>query len=239
MATSALRLDHIQAYYGDSHVLQDVSFELGEARMLGLLGRNGAGKSTCMNVAVGLLPPRQGRVSVFGENVTGKSPENVAAWGVALVPQGRRIFKSLTVKENLEVAAKPPVDGKHALWSLETVFAMFPRLKERASQMAAHLSGGEQQMLAIGRALMGNPRVLLMDEPSEGLAPQIVHEVMETIRKLKSSGLSIVLVEQNPNLVFDVADDIIILNTGRVAVVSDPPALKKNDALLRQHLGVF
>ena len=239
MATSALRLEHIQAYYGDSHVLQDVSFELGEARMLGLLGRNGAGKSTCMNVAVGLLPPRQGRVSVFGENVTGKSPENVAAWGVALVPQGRRIFKSLTVKENLEVAAKPPVDGKHAPWSLETVFAMFPRLKERASQMAAHLSGGEQQMLAIGRALMGNPRVLLMDEPSEGLAPQIVHEVMETIRKLKSSGLSIVLVEQNPNLVFDVADDIIILNTGRVAVVSDPPALKKNDALLRQHLGVF
>ena len=239
MATSALQLEHIQAYYGDSHVLQDVSFELGEARMLGLLGRNGAGKSTCMNVAVGLLPPRQGRVSVFGENVTGKSPENVAAWGVALVPQGRRIFKSLTVKENLEVAAKPPVDGKHALWSLETVFAMFPRLKERASQMAAHLSGGEQQMLAIGRALMGNPRVLLMDEPSEGLAPQIVHEVMETIRKLKSSGLSIVLVEQNPNLVFDVADDIIILNTGRVAVVSDPPALKKNDALLRQHLGVF
>ena len=239
MATSALRLEHIQAYYGDSHVLQDVSFELGEARMLGLLGRNGAGKSTCMNVAVGLLPPRQGRVSVFGENVTGKSPENVAAWGVALVPQGRRIFKSLTVKENLEVAAKPPVEGKHAPWSLETVFAMFPRLKERASQMAAHLSGGEQQMLAIGRALMGNPRVLLMDEPSEGLAPQIVHEVMETIRKLKSSGLSIVLVEQNPNLVFDVADDIIILNTGRVAVVSDPPALKKNDALLRQHLGVF
>ena len=239
MATSALRLEHIQAYYGDSHVLQDVSFELGEARMLGLLGRNGAGKSTCMNVAVGLLPPRQGRVSVFGENVTGKSPENVAAWGVALVPQGRRIFKSLTVKENLEVAAKPPVEGKHEPWSLETVFAMFPRLKERASQMAAHLSGGEQQMLAIGRALMGNPRVLLMDEPSEGLAPQIVHEVMETIRKLKSSGLSIVLVEQNPNLVFDVADDIIILNTGRVAVVSDPPALKKNDALLRQHLGVF
>jgi branched-chain amino acid transport system ATP-binding protein len=239
LATSALRLEHIQAYYGDSHVLEDVSFELGEARMLGLLGRNGAGKSTCMNVAMGVLWPRSGTVSVFGQDVTGKSAENVAAAGVALVPQGRRIFKSLSVQENLEVAAKPPVDGKHKPWTLDTVFAMFPRLKERAGQMAAHLSGGEQQMLAIGRALMGNPRVLLMDEPSEGLAPQIVHEVMETIRKLKSSGLSIVLVEQNPNLVFDVADDIVILNTGHVAVVSDPAALKKDDALLRQHLGVF
>jgi branched-chain amino acid transport system ATP-binding protein len=239
LATSALRLEAIDAYYGDSHVLQDVSFELGEARMLGLLGRNGAGKSTCMNVTMGMLAPRRGRVTVFGEDVSGRTPEIIAARGVALVPQGRRIFKSLTVQENLEVAGKPPVDAKHAPWTLDTVFAMFPRLKERNSQMAAHLSGGEQQMLAIGRALMGNPRVLLMDEPSEGLAPQIVHEVMETIRKLKTSGLSIVLVEQNPNLVFDVADEIVILNTGRVAVVSNPAALKTDDALLRQHLGVF
>jgi branched-chain amino acid transport system ATP-binding protein len=239
LGTSALRLEQIDAYYGDSHVLQDVSFELGEARMLGLLGRNGAGKSTCMAVTMGMLPPRRGRVTVFGEDVSGRTPEIVAAKGVALVPQGRRIFKSLTVQENLEVAGKPPVDAKHAPWTLDTVFAMFPRLKERASQMAAHLSGGEQQMLAIGRALMGNPRVLLMDEPSEGLAPQIVAEVMATIRKLKESGLSIVLVEQNPNLVFDVADDIVILNTGRVAVASNPAALKTDDALLRQHLGVF
>jgi branched-chain amino acid transport system ATP-binding protein len=239
LATSALRLEGIDAYYGDSHVLQDVSFELGEARMLGLLGRNGAGKSTCMNVTMGMLPPRRGRVTVFGEDVSGRTPEIIAARGVALVPQGRRIFKSLTVQENLEVAGKPPVDAKHAPWTLDTVFAMFPRLKERNSQMAAHLSGGEQQMLAIGRALMGNPRVLLMDEPSEGLAPQIVAEVMATIRKLKESGLSIVLVEQNPNLVFDVADDIVILNTGQVAVVSDPATLKTDDALLRQHLGVF
>jgi branched-chain amino acid transport system ATP-binding protein len=239
LGTSALRLEQIDAYYGDSHVLQDVSFELGEARMLGLLGRNGAGKSTCMAVTMGMLPPRRGRVTVFGEDVSGRTPEIVAAKGVALVPQGRRIFKSLTVQENLEVAGKPPVDAKHAPWTLDTVFAMFPRLKERASQMAAHLSGGEQQMLAIGRALMGNPRVLLMDEPSEGLAPQIVAEVIATIRKLKESGLSIVLVEQNPNLVFDVADDIVILNTGRVAVASNPAALKTDDALLRQHLGVF
>ena len=240
MATSALELDGIDAYYGDSHVLEDVSFALGEARMLGLLGRNGAGKSTCMNVTVGLLPPRRGAVAVFGTAVTGLPPEQIAARGVALVPQGRRIFKSLTVRENLMVAArKPDAVSKHAPWTLDTVFGMFPRLAERENQIAAHLSGGEQQMLAIGRALMGNPRVLLMDEPSEGLAPQIVHEVMNTIRKLKESGLSIVLVEQNPTLVFDVADDIVILNSGRVAVVSTPAVLKRDDATLRQHLGVF
>jgi len=240
LATSALELSGVNAYYGDSHVLHDVSFACGEAKLLGLLGRNGAGKSTCMNVTVGLLPPRRGDVSIFGTKVSGLPPEQIAARGVALVPQGRRIFKSLTVRENLAVAARAPDPGsKHAAWTIDTVFAMFPRLKERASQMAAHLSGGEQQMLAIGRALMGNPRVLLMDEPSEGLAPQIVHEVMNTIRKLKESGLSIVLVEQNPTLVFDVADDIVVLNTGRVAVVSTPAALKQDRATLRQNLGVF
>jgi branched-chain amino acid transport system ATP-binding protein len=239
LATSALSLRDIDAFYGDSHVLQGVSFELGEARMLGLLGRNGAGKSTCMNVTIGLLPPRHGEVVVFGEAVTGLSPEMVAARGVALVPQGRRIFRSLTVRENLSVAARKPENGKHAPWTADTVFAMFPRLAERHSQIAAHLSGGEQQMLAIGRALMGNPRVLLMDEPSEGLAPQIVAEVMATIRKLKESGLSIVLVEQNPKLVFDVADDIVILNTGHVAVVSTPAQIEKEGVDLRQHLGVF
>jgi len=240
LAISALALRDIDAYYGDSHVLQGVSFELGEARMLGLLGRNGAGKSTCMNVTMGLLPPRRGEVAVFGEAVTGLSPEMVAARGVALVPQGRRIFRSLTVRENLSVAArKPDGNGRHAPWTIDTVFVMFPRLAERHNQIAAHLSGGEQQMLAIGRALMGNPRVLLMDEPSEGLAPQIVGEVMATIRKLKESGLSIVLVEQNPKLVFDVADDIVILNTGHVAVVSTPAQLEKDGVDLRQHLGVF
>jgi len=240
LATSALSLSHIDAYYGDSHVLADVSFELSEACMLGLLGRNGAGKSTCMNVTMGLLPPRRGKVTVFGTDVTGLSPEMIAERGVALVPQGRRIFKSLTVRENLMVAArKPDAGSKHAPWTDDTVFAMFPRLNERRNQIAAHLSGGEQQMLAIGRALMGNPRVLLMDEPSEGLAPQIVAEVMATIRKLKQSGLSIVLVEQNPKLVFDVADDIVILNTGRVAVVSTPAELSKEGVDLHQHLGVF
>ena len=240
MANSALCLRDIDAFYGDSHVLQRVSFDLGEGRLLGLLGRNGAGKSTCMNVTVGLLPPRGGVVEVFGASVTRLPPELIAARGVALVPQGRRVFKSLTVRENLMVAARNKDQAsRHPQWTAQTVFEMFPRLAERHTQMAAHLSGGEQQMLAIGRALMANPRVLLMDEPSEGLAPQIVGEVMATIRRLKESGLSIVLVEQSPKLVFDIADDIVILNSGRVAVVSTAAALKSDGVDLRQHLGVF
>src|SRR4051794_1539804 len=240
LATDALSLHDIDAYYGDSHVLQKVSLRLGEGRLLGLLGRNGAGKSTCMNVTVGLLPPRGGTIEVFGTAATRLPPEQIAARGVALVPQGRRIFKSLTVRENLAVAARKPDPGsRHAPWTMDTVFGMFPRLKERSSQIAAHLSGGEQQMLAIGRALMQNPRVLLMDEPSEGLAPQIVAEVMATVKKLKDSGLSIVLVEQNPKLVFDIADNIVILNTGQVAVVSTAADLNRDGVDLRQHLGVF
>jgi branched-chain amino acid transport system ATP-binding protein len=200
-----------------------------------------------MNVAVGLLPPRTGAVELFGATVTRLAPEDIAARGVALVPQGRRIFKSLTVRENLTVAARrgarrTPGNGASSQrpdWTLDTVFDMFPRLGERRRQMAVHLSGGEQQMLAIGRALMANPRVLLLDEPSEGLAPQIVAEVMATIRKLKESGLSIVLVEQNPKLVFGIADDIVILNSGQVAVAGRAGELRERQAELSQHLGVF
>ncbi|HEX7968142.1 MAG TPA: ABC transporter ATP-binding protein [Stellaceae bacterium] len=239
MARDALVLSDIDAYYGDSHVLQKVSLRLGEGRLLGLLGRNGAGKSTCMHVTVGLLPPRRGSVALFGASVTARSPEIIAARGVALVPQGRRIFKSLTVRENLTVAGRKPRTGARHPWTLATVFATFPRLAERQSQTAGYLSGGEQQMLAIGRALMSNPRVLLMDEPSEGLAPQIVAEVMSTIRKLKEQGLSIVLVEQNAKLVLDLADDVVILNTGRVAVSAPAEELKRDGVDLRQHLGVF
>jgi branched-chain amino acid transport system ATP-binding protein len=240
LANSALRLADVDAFYGDSHVLQKVSFELGEGRLLGLLGRNGAGKSTCMNVSVGLLPPRAGSVEVFGAPVTRLPPETIAMRGVALVPQGRRVFKSLTVRENLIVAARGVLPGtRHAPWTEDTVFAMFPRLAERRTQFAGYLSGGEQQMLAIGRALMSNPRVLLMDEPSEGLAPQIVAEVMATIRRLKESGLSIVLVEQSPKLVFDIADDMVILNSGKVAVTSTAAKLRSDNIDLHQHLGIF
>jgi len=207
--------------------------------MLGLLGRNGAGKSTCMNVTMGLLPPRRGAVCVFGTPVTGLSPEMIAARGVALVPQGRRIFRSLTVRENLMVAARKPENARHASWNLDTVFAMFPRLDERRNQIAAHLSGGEQQMLAIGRALMGNPRVLLMDEPSEGLAPQIIAEVGRTIAQLKAEGLSIVLVEQNIKLTLDLADDVVIVNTGRIVFSGSADEVRTDEQRIAQHLGVF
>ena len=237
--SDALVLADVDAFYGDSHVLHGVSLTLGEGRLLGLLGRNGAGKSTAMSVTVGLLAPRHGSVTVFGQAVGGRAPEVIAAHGVALVPQGRRVFRSLTVRENLVVAARKPRRAGSAPWTLETVSSLFPRLHERRQQLAGSLSGGEQQMLAIARALMSNPRVLLMDEPSEGLAPQIVAEVMATIRRLKAQGLSIVLVEQNAKLVFDVADDIVILNSGRVVVDAPAADVGRSDLDLRQHLGVF
>ena len=238
MARRAISLIDIDAYYSDSHVLQRVSFTAGEARVLGLIGRNGAGKSTCMSVAVGLLPPRAGAVEVFDVPVTRLPPEAIAAHGVALVPQGRRIFRSLTVRENLAVAARASTLGA-THWTVDSVFAAFPRLKERERQLASLLSGGEQQMLAIGRALMANPRVLLMDEPSEGLAPQIVADVARTIARLKGEGLSIVLVEQNLRLALELADDIAILNSGRVVFLGTTDELKENDAIIARHLGVY
>jgi branched-chain amino acid transport system ATP-binding protein len=239
LANDALVLDGIDAFYGDSHVLHRVSLWLGEGRLLGLLGRNGAGKSTSMHVTVGLLTPRHGSVAVFGRAVTGRAPEAIAAQGVALVPQGRRVFKSLTVRENLVVAGRKPRGGLPMLWTLDAVYTLFPRLRERHQHVAGSLSGGEQQMLAIGRALMSNPRVLLMDEPSEGLAPLLVAEVMSTIRHLKEQGLSIVLVEQNAKLVFDIADDIVILNSGRVVVEGSATELARTGLDLRQHLGIY
>jgi branched-chain amino acid transport system ATP-binding protein len=239
LAHDALLLSDIDAYYGDSHVLHRMSLQLGEGRLLGLLGRNGAGKSTCMSVVVGWVPARRGSISVNGIEAAGRTPEAIAALGVALVPQGRRVFRSLTVQENLAVAARKPRDGSAAPWTIERVCTNFPRLRERRDQYAGYLSGGEQQMLAIGRALMGNPRVLLMDEPSEGLAPQIVAEVMATIRQLKQHGLSIVLVEQNAKLVLDLADDIVVLNSGHVALSATAEALRHDRIDLHQHLGIF
>jgi branched-chain amino acid transport system ATP-binding protein len=218
-------------------VLHGVSFAMQAARVLALLGRNGAGKTTCMNTIVGFLPPRAGEIRLFDENVTGLSPEAIARKGVGLVPQGRRVFPSLTVRENLLVAERKR-SGQSAYWTFERVMALFPRLQERQPQLAGSLSGGEQQMLAIGRALMGNPRVLLMDEPSEGLAPLIVAEVKRTIMQLKAEGQSILLVEQNAKLALDVADEVVILNTGQVAFRGGVGEVRGNAALLDQHLGI-
>ena len=239
MANEALRLSDIDAFYGDSHVLHGVSFACGEGRLVGLLGRNGAGKTTSINVVMGLLRPRRGSVAVWGTPVAGRPPEAIAAQGVALVPQGRRIFRSLTVRENLAVAERRAPADRQTLWTLQRVFDTFPLLAERRQHYAGVLSGGEQQMLAIGRALMGNPRVLLLDEPSEGLAPQIVAEVMATIRRLKEQGLSILLVEQNAKLALDIADDIVILNSGRVVVDATAAALARDKVDLHQHLGIY
>jgi branched-chain amino acid transport system ATP-binding protein len=233
LATEALALEGVDALYGESHVLHGVSFALQPSQVLVLLGRNGAGKTTCMNSIIGWLRPRKGRVRLFGEAIERLSPEAISRKGIGLVPQGRRMFPTLTVKENLIVA------GRGNGWNLARVFELFPRLKERAQQHAGSLSGGEQQMLAIGRALMGNPRVLLMDEPSEGLAPLIVAEVGRTIARLKAEGQSILLVEQNVKLAFELADDVVILNTGRVAFAGRAADARDDRALITQHLGVF
>ena len=239
MATDALAVSDIDAFYGDSHVLHGVSFSLQGGRLLGLLGRNGAGKTTCMSTIMGFLVPRRGTISLYGEAVAGLAPDVIARKGIRLVPQGRRMFRTLTVRENLMVAAQSHGNGGRDGRSIERVFALFPRLKERHAQLAGLLSGGEQQMLAIARALMGNPRVLLMDEPSEGLAPQLVNEVGRTIAQLKAEGHSIILVEQNIKLTLDLADDIVIINTGHVVFRGAADAIKLDDAIVSQHLGVF
>jgi len=238
LATDALTVEGINALYGDSHVLYDVSFRLAPGRVLALLGRNGAGKTTCMSAVIGFLPPRDGAVRLFGEPVTRLAPEAISRKGIGLVPQGRRIFPTLTVRENLVVAEQSRSDVAQP-WTAKRVFELFPRLDERQHQAAGSLSGGEQQMLAISRALVGNPRVLLMDEPSEGLAPLIVAEVGRTIARLKREGQSIVLVEQNVKLALELADDVVILNTGRVVFAGGVDEVRGNDELVTQHLGVF
>ena len=235
--TEALALSGIDVLYADSHVLHGVSLALRAGRVLALLGRNGAGKTTCMHAIVGFLPPRSGEIRLFGEAISRLSPEAISRKGVGFVPQGRRVFGSLTVRENLLVAEQSRQAAR--TWTLDRVLELFPALQGRQAQHAGSLSGGEQQMLAIGRALMGNPRVLLMDEPSEGLAPLIVAEVGRIIARLKQAGQSILLVEQNVKLAFDLADDVVLLNTGRVAFAGTIDQVRDDHALIMQHLGVL
>jgi branched-chain amino acid transport system ATP-binding protein len=238
LASDALSLTNVHAFYGDSHILHGVSFSLRPGGVLALLGRNGAGKTTCISTIIGFLKPRDGEIRLFGETIEGLSPERISQMGIGLVPQGRRIFASLTVRENLLVAQqRQNTTGKP--WNVERIYSMFPRLSERHGQFASTLSGGEQQMLAIARALMGNPRVLLLDEPSEGLAPLIVAEVGRAIKRLKQEGQSIVLVEQNRQLALEVADQAVILNTGRCVFAGSAGDVLNNEELIAQNLGVF
>ncbi len=233
--SAILQVDDIHTYYGDAYVLQGLSMTLEQGQILGLLGRNGVGKTTLVNSIVGFNPPRRGNVIFKGDDVTQKSSFETVRSGMGLVPQGRRVFPTLGVEENLRVAARSPDRHK---WTLERVYDLFPRLAERRQQRAKTLSGGEQQMLAIGRALMTNPDCLIMDEPSEGLAPIIIQGLWEAIAKLKEQGLSILLVEQNANLALKLVDYVHVMSKGQVVYSGTPQELKANDQVKSSYLGI-
>jgi branched-chain amino acid transport system ATP-binding protein len=229
----ALEVDAIHTYSGESHVLHGISLRVDPGEVLAILGRNGMGKTTLIRSIVGFTPPREGHVRYKGVDITRRPPFRMVDMGMALVPQGRRVFPSLSVRENLEVARHG--QGR---WSLEQVYALFPRLRERAANRANKLSGGEQQMLAIGRALMSNPDLLLLDEPTEGLAPLLVREVGRVLAELKRGGLSILLVEQNLGLAISVADRVHVLSRGQIVHAGTPGELMRDEDVKARYLGV-
>lgn len=228
-----LEVDGLHAYYGQSHVLFDVSLCVHEGEVAFLLGRNGAGKSTTLRSIAGLLPPRQGRIRYRGRDITGLPPHLVARLGIGYVPDERRIFPDLTVLENLEIAARPRSIGP---WTLERVFALFPVLREKRHHRGAHLSGGEQKMLAIARALVGNPDLLLLDEPMEGLAPILVRALEERIRELKQTGLTVLLAEQNVQVALRLADRGYVIDDGRIRFEGTVEELSENAEVRRRYL---
>jgi branched-chain amino acid transport system ATP-binding protein len=232
--SGALAVRDLHAYYGESHVLQSVSLEVAERESVSLLGRNGAGKTTTISAIVGFLRPRAGTVSVGGRDVTGCAPHEIARAGLALVPQGRRIFGDLSVRENLVLTARAVAGG----WDLARVLELFPSLGGRLESFGDQLSGGEQQMLAIGRALMRNPAVLVLDEPSEGLAPKIVDEVGSALVRLRESGLAILLVEQNLGLATRVAQRVYVMNKGTIVFSGTREELAASQDVEARYLGV-
>jgi len=227
-----LDVEAIHTYYGDSHVLHGVSLRVASGEAVALLGRNGAGKTTAIRSIVGFTPPRAGRVVFEGRAIERWPSYRIARSGLALVPQGRRIFAPLSVRENLLLGARAPG------WTLERVFALFPRLREREQQSGGTLSGGEQQMLAIGRALLTNSRLILLDEPSEGLAPLIVREIGRILLALKAERLSLLLVEQNYHLALRVADRVYVMNKGQIVYEGTPAGLEADEEVKRRYLGV-
>jgi branched-chain amino acid transport system ATP-binding protein len=229
-----LEVRDIHTYYGDSYVLQGISLQVGQGQVVGILGRNGMGKTTLIRSIIGFTPPRRGQVLFKERDITRWPSYRAVGLGMGLVPQGRRVFPSLTVTENLAVAAQ----RTSGPWTVEHVMALFPRLRERAKNRGGQLSGGEQQMLAIGRALMTNPDLLLMDEPTEGLAPLLVREVGRSIADLKAQGLSILLVEQNLPLALQIADRVHVLSRGRIVHSSSPTELWQNEDVKTRYLGL-
>ena len=230
-----LELRDIDAFYGDSHVLRGVSLAVGQGEVVCLLGRNGAGKTTTIHTIMGYLKPRSGRVVYEGRDIAALPPHAIARLGIGFVPQERRIFPSLTVHENLTVFARAPAA---APWTLARIYELFPRLRERERNLGFQLSGGEQQMLSIARALMLNPAFMLLDEPSEGLAPLIVREIISVLQRLKRDGLAILLVEQNLHTAMALADTTVVMNKGEVCFTGSPRELAGNDLILKRYLSV-
>jgi len=227
-----LQVDKVDAYYGIGHILHGLSLNVGESEVVALLGRNGAGKTTTMRCIAGLTPPRRGEIRYKGRNIAGVSPHRVSRMGIALVPETRGIFSYLSCYENLAIARRP-----ESRWQLEAVLERFPRLKERLTHKGRELSGGEQQMLAIARALLTGPELLLLDEPSQGLAPLVVSAVMDTIRGLRAERVSMLLVEQNANLALDLADHAYLIETGRLVTKGPARQLRDDENIRRSYLG--
>ena len=233
---SLLTIDNIHVYYGAIHAIKGISFEVKEHEIVTLIGSNGAGKSTTLNTIAGLLKPRSGSVTFDGENLSSMPTSKVVSQGIALCPEGRRIFQQMTVRENLEMGGFTRPD-KEIPGSIDEMFQRFPRLKEREKQIAGTLSGGEQQMLAMARALMSKPRLLMLDEPSMGLAPILVEQIFEIIKELHQSGTTILLVEQNAQMALSVADRAYVLETGKLTMEGSADELLNSDAVRKAYLG--
>ena len=231
-----LKVDDINVYYGAIHAIKGISFEVYPDEIVTLIGANGAGKSTTLNTIAGLLRPRTGSVTFDGVNLASIPSSKVVSHGMALCPEGRRIFQQMTVRENLEMGGYTRPKSEIPA-SLEEMFTRFPRLKEREKQIAGTLSGGEQQMLAMARALMSKPKLLMLDEPSMGLAPILVEQIFDIIKELHDAGVTILLVEQNAQMALSIADRAYVLETGRIAMTGEASALLKNDDVRKAYLG--
>lgn len=238
MSDPLLQVDDVHTYYGDSYVLQGLSMKLDPGRIVAILGRNGMGKTTLIRTVSGLTPPRRGHVRFQGRSLAGAPAYSIAQAGIALVPQGRRVYRSLTVRENLLLPKSSLARPRKGRWNLDAILREFPQLAERIGHFGGELSGGEQQMLAVGRALMANPSLVLMDEPSEGLSPRLVLQVGEMMKRLREHGLAIMLVEQNLSLALSVADYLYVLSSGHFVFEGTPEQLSREPAVLDEHLGV-